>query len=123
MVSRSVRARLHRSMLPPAQPFILVTLLSGLAIASDQPPPVREGPAEPGITRGTLSSGGLARTWARFMPRKHDARKPCCLLVVLHGGFGQGESMSTLTEHGFEQCAERDDGIILYPDGVDGNWD
>jgi polyhydroxybutyrate depolymerase len=31
--------------------------------------------------------------------------------------------MPTLTEHGFERCAERDDGVVVYPDGVDRNWD
>jgi polyhydroxybutyrate depolymerase len=100
--------------------------LAALAAAEDDdslpPPPFQVGSADPGVTRGSATIGGISRSWSRFVPAKHDARRPCALLVVLHGGTGNGAGMERLTEHGFEHCAERDDGIILYPDGVGQNW-
>jgi polyhydroxybutyrate depolymerase len=107
----------------------LVFLLAALgtaAAAFDQPPPKpRIGPDEPGVVHGTMSFGGMPRTWTRFCPRKHDTRKPCPLLIALHGGLGKGEGMSTITEQGFEHLSEErdEDFVILYPDGIDGNWD
>src|SRR4051812_18935824 len=103
--------------------LILVLGCAVGAAAFDQAPPApRVGPDEPGIVRGTLNLGGVARAWARFAPSNHDPRKPCMLVIALHGGLGKGEGMATLTEHGFEHCAEDDDGILLYPDGIDQNW-
>jgi polyhydroxybutyrate depolymerase len=105
---------------------LLLAALSSIAAGFDQPPPKPKiGPDEPGVVHGSMSFGGMPRTWSRFTPRKHDARKPCAMLIALHGGLGKGESMSTITEHGFEHWLDQhdQDGVIVYPDGIDGNWD
>lgn len=44
------------------------------------------------------------------------------LLIVLHGGGGTGEKMEKLTRGGFNTLADREDFIVVYPDGVEKHW-
>ncbi len=102
----------------------LMISLIGVAVlgAADGPLPATQGPDDPGTTRGRLVVDGVERTFVRFIPRSHKPAKPCALVLVLHGGGGQGDGMANVTEHGFEFLAEKDDAVIIYPDGIEKNW-
>lgn len=68
---------------------------------------------------GTLAFGGATRRYTEFVPETHGvAALP--LIVALHGRTGTGESMADLT--GFDALAEREDVVMLYPDGLNGEW-
>lgn len=75
--------------------------------------------------RGTacqsIDFGGLTRTFRVFVPEP-DAPRPLALVFVLHGGGGTGIGMARMTGGGFHGLAERDGAIIVYPDGVDRQW-
>ncbi len=68
---------------------------------------------------GTLTFGGDTRHYTAFVPKTHSD-SPMPLIVALHGRTGTGESMADLT--GFDTLAEREDVVMLYPDGLNGEW-
>lgn len=75
--------------------------------------------------RGTvcqaIDSGGLTRTFRLYVPGP-DAPRPMALVFVLHGGGGTGIGMVRMTGDGFRGIAERDGAIVVYPDGVERQW-
>lgn len=70
-------------------------------------------------TKGALESGGATRAYLQFVPEA-PSPGPLPLVIALHGRFGTGEGMARLT--GFSKLAEREDFIVLYPDGLEGEW-
>ena len=72
-----------------------------------------------GATKGTLEVDGRMRSYVQFIPETHGPA-PLPLVIALHGRFGAGESMARLT--GFNRLAEQEDFIVLYPDGLNGEW-
>jgi polyhydroxybutyrate depolymerase len=63
---------------------------------------------------------GLRRT-VRFYRPAHLADKPA-LLLVLHGGGGDGERFRHLTGGAFELLADKHGFLIAYPDALGGHW-
>ena len=72
-----------------------------------------------GMQPGTLEVAGLTRHYEVFTPETH-ADTPLPLIIALHGRTGTGAAMAELT--GFNRLAERKDVVVLYPDGVNGEW-
>jgi polyhydroxybutyrate depolymerase len=74
------------------------------------------------LVEGQLAWGGLDRSYHLHLPRGRDPKRAAPLVLVLHGGGGTGDGMPKLTRHGFEDLADRDGWIVVYPDGVSKNW-
>ena len=74
----------------------------------------------PGTQRGTIESGGRTREFNVRIPPDYDGQTPLPLLLVFHGGNGEG----TMIQNGlgFDAYTDRDDAIAVYPDGVQKNW-
>ena len=68
---------------------------------------------------GSLEVGGLTRNYEVFVPQTHEDT-PLPLIIALHGRTGTGAGMAELT--GFNQLAEREDVVVLYPDAANGEW-
>ena len=68
----------------------------------------------------TMQSGGRERSYRVYVPSK--LAQPAPLVLMLHGGGGSGSGQELLTKGGFNRIADRDGLIVLYPDGVDRNW-
>lgn len=80
-----------------------------------------------GCTPGTdndysasIVSGGLERTYSVHISSSCDQSRPTPLVIVLHGGGGTGKGMVKLT--GFNALADRENFIIVYPDGFEKHW-
>src|SRR5262245_54047497 len=67
-----------------------------------------------------LAFGERTRTYRLYVPKQ--AKKPSAVLFVIHGGSGTSSGMETLTRHAFNRIADRDGVIVIYPDGVDHQW-
>jgi len=97
----------------------VVLLWMLLAVASGVLAPIRLNAAE-NARAATLTFGGIERTYRLYRPAalKHDAPVP--LVLVLHGGFGNGAN----AERGlhWDQSAEAHGFVVLYPDGVGRAW-
>lgn len=70
---------------------------------------------------GTLTYDGLERTYEVFVPSTYDPETPMPLLIALHPSGGDAEGMARIT--GFNDIAEREGFIVLYPEGPYGYWD
>jgi len=109
--------------------FVLPALGTGLVAAAS--PQRTAATLEPsarcvGHARGmqarcyVLESAGKPRTLWLYVPAGRSEALP--LVLVLHGGGGEGAGMERLTRGGFNRIADRDGAIIAYPDGVGRRW-
>lgn len=71
-----------------------------------------------GLEPHTLTFEGLERTYLLHVPDGLDTPAP--LVLALHGRFGSGAHMATLTD--FNTIADAEGFIVAYPDGVNGEW-
>lgn len=69
-----------------------------------------------------LKTGGYERVYRVYAPAGLEAGRKYPLLLLLHGGGGNGKGMARLAKGGFEALAGRHGAVLAYPDGVDGNW-
>ena len=67
----------------------------------------------------TIRIGEIDRTYRVYRPAQTAARPG--LVFILHGVFGNGFGMETMT--GFDGQADRLGWIVAYPDGVADGWD
>jgi polyhydroxybutyrate depolymerase len=77
-------------------------------------------PAHAGSISRKIMVGGQERTYVLYVPDSVSEHAPAALVIVLHGGFGQGRSMATLS--GFSQLADREGFLVAYPDGLRRHW-
>jgi polyhydroxybutyrate depolymerase len=61
--------------------------------------------------------GGLERHYVLHLPPGDNDRRPMALVVVLHGGTGNGRAVAAQTR--FSAEADRNGFIAAYPDGTD----
>ncbi len=71
---------------------------------------------------GSIAVGGLKRTFLYYIPSYSRDLNLLPLVLVLHGGSGNPESMEKLTFNRFNELADRDGTIVVYPAGIDKNW-
>lgn len=68
-----------------------------------------------------LMHGGLERHYHVHLPGNAPPSAPVPVVFVLHGGSGTGAPrLARLT--GFNEVADREGFIVVYPAGVDGQW-
>ncbi len=66
----------------------------------------------------TLIVDDLERSYALHLPP--ELVDPMPLVLVLHGRFGTGIDIARYT--GFNDLADRENFIVAYPDGLEGEW-
>ena len=70
----------------------------------------------------SLVHGGLKRIFKIYNPSTSVPLSHPPLVIVLHGRGGTGSSMILVTRGGFNKLADRDGFIVVYPDGIELNW-
>ena len=68
----------------------------------------------------SIISGGLERTYRVHISSSYDQDNPTPLVIALHGGGGTGKGMVKLS--GFNTVADRENFIVVYPDGFEKHW-
>lgn len=76
-----------------------------------------------GLTRATLTHDGVERTYRLYTPSGAAAGTAMPLVVVLHGGGGSSREVIYATRARFNELAERDGFLVLYPDAIGRLWD
>ncbi|HWR64199.1 MAG TPA: PHB depolymerase family esterase [Candidatus Thermoplasmatota archaeon] len=80
-------------------------------------------PENPHTFTRTINADGLQRTYRIHIPPELPVNSTSALLFVLHGGGGTGEGMErSLTLGGFNAIADQQNCIVVYPDGIEKNW-
>ncbi len=72
-----------------------------------------------GVDR-TIEHGGRTREYRLYAPPDLDPNKPAPLVFALHGGGGNAAREERRVA--YNEYAERDGWIVVYPNGVDGHW-
>jgi polyhydroxybutyrate depolymerase len=76
-----------------------------------------------GLTEHRLQHDGRQRTYLMHRPaRSERAAHPRALVLVLHGGGTAADSMVRLTHGRFNELADRDNAVVVYPQGIDHAW-
>ena len=70
----------------------------------------------------SIMVGGLKRTYLIHVPPAHDKTRSVPLVIALHGGGGTGKNMMKLTQGGFDRLSDRDGFVVVYPEGIEKNW-
>lgn len=96
--------------------LIAATLLSVSASCASQPP--KSIPAVDEIR--TLNHDGMKRTYLLHVPEGLHEGESVPLVFAFHGGGGDGRQMALLT--GFDNLADHEEFIAVFPDGVGNNW-
>ena len=72
---------------------------------------------------GSITIDGIKRTYHLYIPTIYDGKKDVPLLIVLHGRGGTGKGIEEKTTlEGFDKLAEKDNFIVVYPDGFNKRW-
>jgi polyhydroxybutyrate depolymerase len=80
-------------------------------------------PVSSGIDqRSSLIHNNLERTFHIHIPPSLNKTDQLPLVIALHGRGGNGESMILVTRKGFNNLADKDRFIVVYPDGIELNW-
>jgi polyhydroxybutyrate depolymerase len=64
--------------------------------------------------------GGTTRNYLLYTPSKYSSDSPAALVVVLHGGHGDGQRAADQT--GFVPVADREGFLVVYPEAVEDHW-
>lgn len=72
------------------------------------------------VQHGTIRIAGHERSYLFYVPARLNEGP--LLLLALHGARGTGRRMRVQTAYEFDQLADRDNGIVVYPDGANGYW-
>src|SRR5262245_35584191 len=75
------------------------------------------GPSDAADGQRKLQVGGRERSYAVHVPPGATDSRPMPLVIVLHGGAGNGAGAATQT--GFSREADRSGFVVAYPDGTD----
>ena len=63
---------------------------------------------------------GHERIYRIYVPE--NLTEPAPLVFVMHGGRGEATSMEQMTRGRFNELADRDGFIVVYPQGLDNEW-
>jgi polyhydroxybutyrate depolymerase len=77
-------------------------------------------PLSASVQRGSLQVGELQRSYAFYVPAKLAPHPP--LVLALHGSMGNARRMRRASAYRFEQLADENGFIVVYPEGYEGHW-
>ncbi|MCA9906876.1 MAG: hypothetical protein KC547_23635, partial [Anaerolineae bacterium] len=72
------------------------------------------------VVAGELEYQGLTRTYQLYVPSDAADGTPRPLLIALHGGGGTATQFMRYT--GFNDLAESQGFMVVYPDGIERQW-
>ena len=75
---------------------------------------------EKNYTENTIFHEGRERTYLVHLPTHKTELMP--VLFCLHGGGGTAEGMIKLTQNRFNELADNEGFIVVYPQGFDKGW-
>jgi polyhydroxybutyrate depolymerase len=101
---------------------LVLTLAGGAALwAWGLRTPAYPQPALTGkVEQRRLDVGGISRSFLVYIPERRV--DPVPVLLVLHGSGSSAERMRSATGWAFEQIADREGALVVYPEGFERHW-
>lgn len=65
---------------------------------------------------------GLKRNYELFVPERYSKDKTYPVVFILHGGGGRASRVPRFTRYRFNELAERDGFVAVYPNGYKKGW-
>jgi polyhydroxybutyrate depolymerase len=97
--------------------FLAVLILSALACRRNAvTPPASLPDLQTGKSTHTLTHDGLDRSYILYVPDSVNLSEPVPLVFVFHGGTGNGENAIRMS--GFNNVADQNGFIVVYPNGT-----
>jgi polyhydroxybutyrate depolymerase len=72
--------------------------------------------------RQTFVHNGIKRNYLLHLPNNSNQNNASPLIIVLHGGHGTAKGMIKLTYGAFNTLADKENCIVVYPNGIKKNW-
>lgn len=72
------------------------------------------------VEQRRLDFGGLSRSFLVYVPQR--LADPVSVVLVMHGAAGSAARMRSDTAWAFEELADREGALVVYPDAYEGNW-
>lgn len=69
-----------------------------------------------------LKHNGLNRSYEVFLPKMISPLKEYPVIFVLHGGGGTGKGLMRHTKGRFNRLAEKNEFVVVYPNGIKKSW-
>lgn len=69
-----------------------------------------------------ISVNGMERYYELYVPTNYSELKTLPIVFVLHGGGGKASGMNRFTRGRFNELANRDGFIVVYPNGFEKSW-
>ncbi|MEO7385910.1 MAG: PHB depolymerase family esterase [Gammaproteobacteria bacterium] len=80
--------------------------------------------AQPALTgkveERRIDVGGVSRAFLVYIPER--VADPAPVVLVLHGAASSASRMRAATAWAFEELADQDGSVVVYPDAFDGYW-
>lgn len=71
-------------------------------------------------TRQTIEVDGLSRSYRLYAPARLATQPLVPVVLAFHGGGSEGAAMEKLTQ--FDELAEQEGFLVVYPDGIAKHW-
>lgn len=71
------------------------------------------------LTSTTIQSNNLARNFQWYVPKNIQSKS---IVFVLHGSTGTGEGVREQTAYEFDQLADQEGFVVVYPTGYFNHW-
>ena len=106
---------------------ILLIALSFLILSSCIKKDNTDPMAEPfsytaGIQSNEIQWEGRTRTFLVYYPKEEHRNKSLPVLFVIHGGGGTAQALINATRNRFNELADTDGFIVVYPEGFEKQW-
>lgn len=102
--------------------LVVLALAGGVALWwwGLRAPAFRQPPVTGTLEERRFDFGGLSRSFLVYIPLRLS--DPAPVVLVLHGAASSAARMRSDTAWAFEEVADRDGALIVYPQGFEGNW-
>ncbi len=105
----------------PIAKLVMSLALAGLLLAGLFIVALASGQANGSFEQHTLLLQGRERTYFVYHPRNRQATEAKPVVFVLHGGGG-ADAHEMARRTGMNSIADREGFLVVYPYGVDGQW-
>ena len=106
----------------PSKRSYIATVAAGLAVLFGVNPfVVGQLRGKQGLETRTLESGKRERVYHIHIPKRRKPSESLPVLFVLHGG-GRANGKEVAKRTGFNEIADKERFVVVYPDGVGNQW-